>query len=132
MILVENNGKAKSITGKEMYNQCLWISICDYLKTIDIVVSVYELRQIACLTHHTQRSLWDEDKPWAVPALLKVCSEYNLMVEFYYIQEIEGAYFVHEDWIIKEKPVPRLVIGEGERKVCIGNYDEHFELITSF
>lgn len=131
VVTVPNNGEALSSKSTVMYNQCLWISIKDYLETIDIEVPVDEIRKIAGLTHHTQRSLWDEDKPWAIPALQKVCDEFELKIEIYHLIEDEEDLLIDPIWIINDKPRPRFVLGEGKNQVQIANYNEHFELLVT-
>ena len=132
--VIPNNGESLNKKNKTIYNQCMWISIADYLRNTSVlrITSVAELREIAGMTHHTQNSLWDEDKPWAIKAITKLCNYFDLQIHIFYLTEIQDELFVHEDWIVNNKPIPRKIIGDGQNIVNIGNYDEHFELILSF
>ena len=119
-----NNGSLDGMT-----NQCLWISILDYLNTsedpeLNIPLSLKELRFLAGLSDNTEHTQFDINNPIYVSALNSITIIFDLKITFIPVDE-NGLILYNGDLIE--------IRGSGNNNINIAQYGTfHFQLITGF
>jgi len=117
-----------------MSNQCMWISIRDYLQNYrNINISVRELREYAGLDQTTEHTQFDWETPEFRRGIERVCEIFSLQLNCYLVDHNgqPNKYLFH-DPETKQHPMPMQIINErGHNIVNIAFYGAHFQLITS-
>lgn len=121
--VVPNSGYADGMT-----NQCLWISIRDYINIfLQIPITLIELRQHAELESDTEHSMFDNDDIKFITAINKIAVLYNLTINFYLIDN-NGDIITKPD--INGNPQTFMKYGNGKHIVNITSFGMyHFQLI---
>lgn len=127
--VVPNSGQVD-----DMSNQCMWISISDYLRIYrEINISVRELRQIAGLDRTTEQTQFDWETPQFRRGIEKVAEIFGLRINCYLVGH-DGVpnQYLFFDPDTKRNPMPMHIINErGHNIVNLAFYGAHFQLITS-
>ena len=114
---IYNNGQRDGLT-----QQCLWISILDYLNYhLGLNVTIEEIREIASAGGtliNINGEQWDETIHFQ--GLMNVMNIYNLSITFYYPEVIDGN-------ISADRSV---TFGNGSNHLNIVQLGGHFQLIT--
>jgi hypothetical protein len=129
---IANNGIHGHPEDKGMSNQCLWISICDYLKTIGINTSVRTLKHIGGinkLNKDYDNMEFDIYKKVLKDNIENICNHYKLRLEFIYIYQGKIANYCLSDDKKQIKPF-QIINSAGQNTVLIATYGRHFELIV--
>lgn len=117
-----------------MSNQCMWISIRDYLQNYrDINISVREVREYAGLDATTEHSQFDWETPKFRHGIERVCEICSLQLNCYLVDH-DGRpnEYLFFDPETKTLPMPMHTINDrGQHIVNIAFYGAHFQLITS-
>lgn len=111
---------------KGYFNQCLWLSILDYLN--DVLgnnITLHEIRQIGSSNNTV---INDEDKEFDsdehIKALINVATTFELQIHFYSV-------FRNKDEQLVISDEPNWIVGNRyPNVVSIGFYGAHFQLIT--
>jgi hypothetical protein len=115
-IVIPNNGQIEGMT-----NQCLWISIKDYLQNVlGNNITVRQLRQQAGLDASTENKMFDFDTPEFRSAIERISSIYGLEINFFEVTR-DGTHVRDMHIIGDDNPFI----------VSIAFYGAHFQLITS-
>jgi len=127
LITVHNTG---SIPGGRYFNQCIFISIRDYLnRNGHPDLTLEELRYQAGLAGIMETQEWDQDKEIHVLALRNLSEIYDLDINIWNIGSnglLDTRYLIANNSIL----IPRYREGDGRRNVInIASYGRHFELI---
>lgn len=134
---IKNNGKSVSKNSKIQFsNQCLWISIIDYLKNVHgNDVGLDTIRQCGSKNNTPINGINEQfDAELHIEALSNVASEYNLCIFMHKSTKKDGrnVISVKAEWTIGDQYAPNIVAivshGEHFETHTIGG---HFELITS-
>ena len=112
-----------------MSNQCLWISIKDYLNTfLENPITLTELRNNVGLNRDSEHEMFDNDDENFVNAINRICDIYDLTIKFYLIDG-NGNLITNLD----ENGIAEsfMCYGHGRNIVNITSYGRyHFQLIT--
>ena len=122
-------------TGLEdgMSNQCMWISIRDYLvHYLGMKISVRGVRKMAGLDATTEHQMFDWETPKFRQALELIAHKFNLQLHFYSVDHNgEPNSVLYHDPETRQFPMPMHIVNEhGLRLVNIAFYGAHFQLIT--
>ncbi len=126
-ITIANDGHVNE-NGIDKYNQCIWISIRDYLNNFLFRkdVTVQQIKHFLKLDVSTDREMFDIDIPKYSEAIELFAKALDIRIVFYHINR-DGDSVMTD---IFNKPVPRLIINETSNNiVAIASYGLHFELI---
>lgn len=125
---IENDG---NIDG--MSNQCLWISIKDYLTYVkNYDITVRQIREIGNLGPDTEKIEFNEDNPQLKNALEEIANFFDLKIEIYSVLPNRAPDPNMFDVINNQIPVPRLIVNKNLINIVpIASFGGHFELITS-
>jgi len=126
MRLIQTKGNTGRVPKKEgeMYHQCFWMSILDYLNEhVNPRLKLMDLRNQAGLDKSTQTKMFDTAVPTFMKAAETICEKYNLQI---------GIVEVHPDnYQILDHEFMQ-VIGNGTNKFRIAHFpSKHFELIIN-
>jgi hypothetical protein len=127
IITKENSGRLEKskIPGKkkrEIYHQCFWMSILDYLNVNGYPeLTLLELRNQAGLDITTEQKMFDSTIETFREAAEQICSIYNLQIGIIQVGP-DGSQTYSDDFLE--------VIGSGDNKFRIAQFpSRHFELI---
>jgi hypothetical protein len=126
--VIPNSGAEDGMT-----NQCMWISIRDYLKHyLGIKITVKGVRKMAGLDATTEQQMFDWEIPKFRQALERIAHKFNLQLQFYSVDHDGNPDAVlYFDPETKQFPMPMHTVNEhGLRLVNIAFYGAHFQLIT--
>jgi hypothetical protein len=144
---INNNGT--SINEPNFSNQCLFISIIDFLKktgigyNIDTNLTIENLRNLGGLSDNTSHDISDLSNCSIYIALQNISTIFNIRFIFYHIIRNESNKKIkYIDWQTG-LPVPSDIInpnqanpnidpsfGLEQRSIFIANFSNHFELIS--
>jgi len=118
-----NTGRVPKKEG-EMYHQCFWMSILDYLNEHGYPrLTLMDLRKEAGLDKSTQTKMFDTAVLKFMEAAEKICEKYNLQIGIVEVHPNKYQKYDH-DWM--------QVIGNGTNKFRIAHFPvKHFELIIN-
>ena len=126
--VIPNSGAEDGMT-----NQCMWISIRDYLKHyLGMKLSVRGVRKMAGLDATTEHQMFDWETPKFRQALELIARKFNLQFHFYSVDHNgEPNSVLYHDPETRQFPMPMHIVNEhGLRLVNIAFYGAHFQLIT--
>ena len=108
----------------EVYHQCFWMSILDYLNEHGYPrLTLIDLRKEAGLDKSTQTKMFDTIEPKFTEAAEKICEIYNLKIGI--VEVNSNNYQIHDHDFMQ-------VIGNGTNKFRIAHFPvKHFELIIN-
>ncbi len=126
---IHNNGTIFE-EGKLLTNQCLWISIKDYLEYCrDQKISVINIKEIGGLSAESDYKMFDWEDPIYKRAILKIADILNIRINFFLVDE-NGNH--HPELYLNGRPIPMHMINDekpGTDIVNIAFYGAHFEFI---
>lgn len=123
--VIKNSGSDG--TGR-YYNQCMWLSILDYLnRVMDNNLNLDEIRAIGSRNNTRINDIREQyDTDFHHQSLLNVVETFDLQIHFYVlIRDGDGNSLISNR--------PNMIVGEfsSSNVVSIVSYGSHFELITS-
>jgi hypothetical protein len=112
--------------GIDMVNQCLWISIRDYLRHChNIEYTIIEIKEMAGLGAESDYEMADWENPVFRHAIERIADVLNIRLEFYPV-------YLNEHYDYRNIEAARHIINPSAREiVSIAFYGAHFELIIS-
>jgi hypothetical protein len=124
--LIQTKGNTGRVPKKEgeMYHQCFWMSILDYLNEHRYPrLTLMDLRKEAGLDKSTQTKMFDTAVPTFMEAAEKICKKYDLQIGIVEVYPDNYQILDHEFM---------QVIGNGTNKFRIAHFpSKHFELIIN-
>jgi hypothetical protein len=127
-MVIPNSG---SIDG--MSNQCMWISIRDFLVNyLGIRITVRGVRKMAGLDALTEHTSFDWENQRFRDAILLIARKFNLQINCYLVDHNgEPHPALYHDPETRTLPMPMHIINDrGRHIVNIAFYGNHFQLIT--
>jgi hypothetical protein len=122
---IYNNG---GIEGERMAQQCIWISIKDYLLYhLGITRTVRELKELVGLGPETDYTEFDDNKPELLAPLTRLCKHWGITLIFILVNR-DGT--VHRSCLDDNNNMVGTSINPGHDIVYIASFGGHFELIT--
>lgn len=130
VMTISNNGQ---VPQTNMTNQCLWISIRDYLAyALGINITVFDLKREAGLpkSKSTDNIPFDDTNPILLEAANRLCEQYNLTLNFIVTARDGTIRPISLD--SRGHMIPTGIINRGAlNQVYIASFGNHFELITT-
>jgi hypothetical protein len=130
-ITIKNSGYVNE-NGINMYNQCMWISIRDYLSYVrGINITVQDLKNMVGLGPDTYDEMFDWETPRYRDAIMGLCQIFDICINAYLTLQ-NGE--THPELVFPgtDIPMPMHIINEHSNNVVpIAFYGAHFELILS-
>jgi hypothetical protein len=129
---IPNSG---SIAGQRMAQQCIWISIKDYLRYHrGFNISVRDLKQLVGLGQKTDYTEFDDFNPHMAKALDTLCKQLNIRLNFIYTNP-DGTikpYCLKSNGSGSESMDPfKIINSTSPNNVYIASFGRHFELIIN-
>jgi len=140
---INNNGTY--INEPNFSNQCLFISIIDFLaitgigNDVDTKLTIENLRNLGGLSDDTSHNISDLSNPNIYTALQNISTIFNIRFIFYHIKNKKIKYIDWETGL----PTPSDIINQNQanpnidpsfeleqRSIFIANFSNHFELIS--
>ena len=128
ILVIKNNG---GIEGIRMSNQCIWISIKDYLRIHrGVEMSVRDIKNIGGLGPETDIREFNMEDPVALEALNLICRTLNITLYFIMANRDGTIHQLCLD-ITGQRMLPIEIVNDGHADVVyIASYGRHFELIV--
>lgn len=128
---IENDGFARGIGDKVYRNQCIYISIRDFLKRNGYPdINLDQVRKDAGVEGKYENVFWEQDNVEHEEALVKLSNIYQLDI-FIWNVNLDGYLDSRLINGLSNDITPRYRVGDGNANIInIASYGNHFELIT--
>ncbi len=126
---IHNNGNIFE-EGRMLTNQCLWISIKDYLEYCrNMKMSVIDIKAIGGLSAESDYEMFDWENETYRRAINRIADVLNIRINFFLV-DAHGKH--HPELYLEGRPIPMHMINDekpGTDIVNIAFYGAHFEFI---
>lgn len=126
---IHNNGSIFE-EGRMLTNQCLWISIKDYLEYCrNMKMSVIDIKAIGGLSAESDYEMFDWENETYRRAINRIADVLNIRINFFLV-DAHGKH--HPELYLEGRPIPMHMINDEKQGTDIVNiafYGAHFEFI---